>query len=407
VCLVEYMPTRLPNDMQLQDTSSPMRPESELVTTLCRTPIHETDRRRALALLSQPLDWDRFFSFAQMAQVEPVAFSNLADLDSHLVPSDVRDKAATLGRDRRAIILSRTLAMNDLLAHFDRAQIPVMVIKGPALAVSAYGDPSMRSFADIDLLVKKEDIPRARDLLLDSGCSREYDMDIELRLIMGGHALEFAGHPTKVELHWSLVSRYLRVPFDTSDVWATSDTVTCAGHEIRVLAPHVEFLFLCAHGAKHEWIQLRWICDIAQLASRMTEIEKERVVELAQTLHMKKLLALASRLMIAVFGDVEGWPVISDSTGARMQAKIDSTLERIGVRESVAPYGMSWAMRLHPSLPAFLYWIGSRERWRDRIACGVTLALNPSGSKGEGVIANVTRPARIVARAVRRLGETS
>jgi hypothetical protein len=41
--------------------------------------------------------------------------------------------------------------------------------KGPALAVQAYGDLSLRQYDDLDLLIHEADVPRAYQLLIANG----------------------------------------------------------------------------------------------------------------------------------------------------------------------------------------------------------------------------------------------
>lgn len=98
--------------------------------------------------------------------------------------------------------------------------IPVIVLKGPATGLTAYGDPSLRAFGDIDLLVSKPDLIRARDFLFATGYERDYESGSEANMIRAEHALEFSGPNAKVELHSTLLSRYLRVPFDRDMIWA-------------------------------------------------------------------------------------------------------------------------------------------------------------------------------------------
>src|ERR1700681_921232 len=52
-----------------------------------------------------------------------------------------------------------------LLELFQAAEIPVIPLKGPVLAQILYGDPVLREFEDLDLLVRKRDVLRALQLL--------------------------------------------------------------------------------------------------------------------------------------------------------------------------------------------------------------------------------------------------
>jgi hypothetical protein len=47
--------------------------------------------------------------------------------------------------------------------------IQTVPFKGPALAVQAYGDLSLRQYDDLDLLIHEADVPRAYQLLIANG----------------------------------------------------------------------------------------------------------------------------------------------------------------------------------------------------------------------------------------------
>src|SRR5260370_38643204 len=63
-----------------------------------------------------------------------------------------------------------------LLDLFAREGIQVLPFKGPTLAMAAYGNLALRQFTDLDLLIRKEDVLRARGILLENG----YRTDLQL-----------------------------------------------------------------------------------------------------------------------------------------------------------------------------------------------------------------------------------
>ena len=49
-----------------------------------------------------------------------------------------------------------------ILEQFARAGIQSLLVKGPLVSVLAYGDPAVRSYVDLDLLVRRETFLRPR-----------------------------------------------------------------------------------------------------------------------------------------------------------------------------------------------------------------------------------------------------
>src|SRR5207245_9367168 len=73
--------------------------------------------------------------------------------------------------------------------------------------------------------------------------------------------------------------------------------VPFAGASVPALSPESLLLFLCAHGTKHAFERLGWICDVARLLQVEREIDWPELflcaerTETARTLHLSLLLA--------------------------------------------------------------------------------------------------------------------
>lgn len=381
-----------------------MSPETELVLALCRTALSDDARRRASVLLAQPVDWGLVLGLAADWEMEPVVFLNLRSFPPGSVPEDVLQLARNRERESRAHAIARTLVTVDLAKYLERDGISVIVLKGPAVGVSAYGDPSLRSFADVDLLLRREDLHRARDMLLSRGYSADYNPSAEQTLVRDQHALEFSRANTKVELHWSLIERHLHLNVDPAELWNLARSVPCAGGVIRILAPHHLFLFVCAHGTKHQWERPRWICDVAQLGQRLNAENVAALLDLAARNHARRIIALGDRLARSIFSDYAS-PFSRDVavTEADTAPLVEMTRARIGLNGSspLAPRGM--LERLDAAMVPVMFWSRCRERAIDRAACIFSVLFLPTEKdRGGPVPPWVRRPVRLAARAIRR-----
>lgn len=383
-------------------TTSHLPPETELVLLLCRIPIADDSLDRILSLFAHRLDWDAVLRRAAGWEVEAVVCLNLRTLCDAAIPASVLRMAADREREIRALTLARTLVTVSLSDQFQRAGIETLVMKGPAIGVAAYGDPSLRPFADMDLLVRRDDLPAARELLLSLGYRPEYAMAHEPSLVAGQHALEFSDSRTKVELHWALLERHLRLEISTSDLWSASRWIPCAGGAIRVLAPEYLFLFLCAHGAKHEWERLRWICDVAHLMRKLEPDTVRTVLRLAARTHSKRLLALALRLAHDILGvrqfQFSEEALVPESDTRRLMETVRGRL-RLDVNAVFAPDIFS---RRPPGLAPLVFWAKTRERVVDRVACVAQVLFVPTiADEGPPALRWARRPLRLAARVLR------
>lgn len=381
-----------------------MLPETELVIALSRTPLRDSARNRVRRLLGNGIDWNAVMRVAARWQVEPTVLGNLRSDYSGAMPPEVFAEVAASEQRSRAYALARTLVLIDLVKSLEHAGISVIVLKGPAVAIAAYGDYSRRIFDDIDLLVPRTDIERARDALLARGFGADFRPEMEDRLISAQHALEFSNSRTRVELHWALLSRHLHFDLDVDELWTAARQVRCAGSDISVLAPEHLFIYLCAHGAKHEWMLFRWICDLAQVEQRLSATDAAKIVALAERTHTKRILALGLRVVRETFGDEESPFLATAFLPARdtldLAALVMARLTSDGKAPRLLPERLA---RVHPYLAPLVFWIRSRERMRDRVACAARFVFIPTVSDvRSGPFDRVLRPARLAANALRR-----
>ena len=168
----------------------------------------------------------------------------------------------------------RRFAAGPLLAALQGAGIPVIVLKGAALAETLYAHPGLRPFADVDLLVRSEDVAAARQALAAHGCMPERPQWAEEEAAQDcqiTYALPDAlgeGEPLVVELHWNLVNndRLLRaIRIDPEPLWTASEAATVAGQAVRVLGSAHTLLHLCVHLAGHGLQAPMSVRDIATL----------------------------------------------------------------------------------------------------------------------------------------------
>lgn len=380
-------------------------PEIVLALLLCRTPLDDEARSTVESLLSQPPDWALLFRLAAQWQLEPVVFANLRLHFRETIPASVLARAAEREGDARATALTRALQLVEVVKQLRAIGVQSIVLKGPAIGIVAYGDASMRTFADIDLLLRREDLGRARDMLLLQGHARDYPNGAEEALIRNGHALEFSGAGPKVELHWTLLSRHLQFQFDVDDIWNEATTLPLAGETIDVLAPHHHFLFLCAHGAKHEWERIRWICDLAQLAETLSADDVAATMALARRMHGRRLLSLAVRVAREVIGApmkmFADYMLVSERDTIRAT---NATMHRVGLSATGFSDDAGWLARQDPDLRTLMFWVRARERARDRLSCLASVVFLPTEKdERSGRLGSLVRPFRLAGRAARRV----
>jgi Uncharacterised nucleotidyltransferase len=69
-----------------------------------------------------------------------------------------------------------------------------------------------------------------------------------------------------VEVQWQIVPRFYSINFEMEGLFARSIELDFDGLRLRTLGREDLMLVLCVHAAKHEWVQLGMVRDIATSA---------------------------------------------------------------------------------------------------------------------------------------------
>jgi len=250
----------------LESGPAPSR-EAELLIC-CATSLATPERTaRVRAIVEAGVDWELATHLASVQAVMPLVYRYLTAELAGALPADAAGslRRAFYGNSVRNLHLARELAR--LTALLERGGVEPLALKGPALAVSAYGAVALRQFTDLDLLVRKSEVGRAAGILLDEGYAPRagYGLDDLDRPGAYEIAMARAGALAEIDLHWRLIPPYFPFALDGEELWRRAVRVDLEGAAVRTLAPGDHLLYLCAHGAKHGWQALGGICDLAEL----------------------------------------------------------------------------------------------------------------------------------------------
>src|SRR5271156_1770944 len=135
--------------------------ESELLLQCCAVSGAFADSRAIWESIERGIDWNRFLALANRNSVMPMVGARLGAEGAANLPRHVA-RALRLSYEVNAL-RSHHLARCavEIVDSFGAAGVPLIAIKGPALAIAAYGDVAMRVFGDLDFMVRLDDLPRA------------------------------------------------------------------------------------------------------------------------------------------------------------------------------------------------------------------------------------------------------
>ncbi len=240
-------------------------------------------------------DWDAFIELAAFHRVAPLLQRSLRGAGPHSPHPKL--EAYVRSASSRGLLLTGELLR--LLKRWEAAGVQAIPFKGPALAATLYGDPALRHFDDLDVLVRAQDFPAAREAVLalgyrPSNLHSYSETFIQVR----------AGIEITLDLHWHFLIKPTVFPFSPflEAVFARSESFTLGGQKVRTFSPEDLLLFLCVHGSKHLWLRLQWLCDVAQLLYTRPDLDWAQVMAQAKTSGGRGLLYLGLYLSNDLLG---------------------------------------------------------------------------------------------------------
>jgi hypothetical protein len=271
------------------------------------------------------LDWEALIPLAEFHRVTPLLALALREGGASAVPAPAQAALAAAVRAGASRSLFMIGELARLLQQLAAQGVSAIPFKGPALAAQLYGDPTLRGYSDLDILVRQPDVPTATQTILSLGYQthEQHSYHDSFRLERG--ALKF-----RLELHWHLMILPEVFPFTPhfDQAWERCKKLPFAGGPVLSLAPEDLLLFLCAHGSRHLWFRLQWICDIAQLLRRYPTLDWAALLERARAAGGQRMLflglTLAQELLGAPLPPEAAAAVRRDAQAARLARRVEA-----------------------------------------------------------------------------------
>lgn len=332
--------------------------EDQLCLLLARGRFSPDVAKRAVDRLEAGLRWDVLLERARTHGLIPLLYHRLRALDFRGVPHPVRRELTdTFGINAlRNVLLTQELVR--LLARLGAAGVPVIPLKGIALAESLYGDPALRTCADLDILVHPKDVAESLRLLQSSGYEARFADPSFVHLLAryGKDCALMRGDTQSVyplQVHCGLIWGGPAERRLLAEIW--SDAAPQPFHAVPAyaLSPEWEFLYLAVHAARHGLSLFKWLVDLDWLSVRGA-LDWKMVQEKARRLGWERavqscLAACAALLETPV---PEPFAGTAPPAPARIRAPAPGPLE--------IPLETLFCMRLLPTLSQRLQFLAIR-----------------------------------------------
>ncbi len=208
----------------------------------------------------------------------------------HLAPIAYRRGMQSAKADYAACMVvaaRRRRVLEEVIRALTAREIDIALIKGCAFVGTIYPDPAERPMNDMDVLIRRPQLPDAVQLVQELGFQR---VGFDRKMSDFYHATVFLRGDVMLELHRNIVQPY-RTAIPIDDVWART-TLDPVGVGERRLDRIDELLICAVHVARHELIvpAINYV-DVARLWNRLTEEQRATMWSRAKAWRVARAVA--------------------------------------------------------------------------------------------------------------------
>jgi hypothetical protein len=300
-------------------TGVPRSPTEALLIESAR-PRAATDATREIVDLARDREpqWAPTVTLATWHGLAPrLARSLVVSGATQSVPRDVDERlqSAYLATMARNLFLRSELQR--VVEELRRRDVEVLLLKGAALVPLVHRDPGVRPMEDLDLLVRREDVARADEVIRSLGYVASASPPVadtghgSDRLRFEPHHLPALVRPdgrATIELHHKLGSSGSASDFDAAGLWAravpcSAGAIPCSRPSDEDLLAHLCLHFLVDRVRLFSRRALGQLCDIAAVVDCFADtLDWERLGRDAGDRGNSRALALALGTVVEVLG---------------------------------------------------------------------------------------------------------
>lgn len=229
--------------------------------------------------LPNDTNWKQIFKLCQKAQITPLIFETI-EKNQCGAPEEIRALFQQSALYQVVLDQQQQYQLEQLTEAFNTAGIDFALLKGSSLK-PLYPSSLYRTMCDIDILIKEEQYPQIREIMLSLSYAEKAESDHE-------YIWQYPPH-IHIELHKRLIPSYNEDFFAYyGSGWHLMEN--CRQHQYR-LTPENELIYLLAHFAKHYrdgGIGIRHIVDLWVFKKHHSDLDENYILADLKKLRLDK-----------------------------------------------------------------------------------------------------------------------
>lgn len=274
-----------------------------LIALLQDDPDYDSLSRQLQKLESR--DWPALTNFAKAKGLLPAVCDQILKSFQADIPLNIFNDLTSIYMQNLNNNLRLEKELFDILALFTQAGVMAIPLKGPFLANYLYRDLAHRqSSCDLDILIKKDSIQKAKEALKEIGYYTNTDKEtflLKFKTQISFIRKNTEGETLALDLHWGL--RNGSIVGNLEEFWQSSVEVNMNGHMILTASLEDLALYLSmAALIDAQGIRIKYAYDLHKLFSGFSkEVDHKRLWEKAKRRNMQSMLGLMLSLIKKIF----------------------------------------------------------------------------------------------------------
>lgn len=267
-----------------------------------------------------PPDWEAVLKQVWAHRIAGF-FMRAVDDSSFAADQQQREQAVDVFREARCYTIALQAQLLRLAGLLEHGGVEYRVLKGAALAALAYPDQALRSYGDVDILVRPAQFEYTVGLLEREGYRRAFGWHRTGRAHDKGTVL-FTDEGYYIDLHYALSCGPYGKLVPLPDLFTQPQTFLLGGQRLPALPPPQRFLHACLHARiQSHPLRLLSVRDVAQCALA-ADLNWDIVQHLSARWQISWVVSEAARtaqdLLNVSLGD-SAQPLVNHSPSAREQ----------------------------------------------------------------------------------------
>jgi hypothetical protein len=303
----------------------------------------DLDAERIQNLVKRGPDWRVILQGVERWALAPLVHTSLRQADpTGRVPDPVKERLRHLHRRETIHWIEQRDVLRDALQRFSDACVPVIVLKGAALATLVYPSPALQPARQVDLLVRQSDAARVEALLksmrdapvsLAAGAGAGQDMHRSFRRMSLLHV------GTRILTHRHPADQLAAAHIPIENFWERARPVQIESAETLVFSPedllvHIAIDLVAGRFLGHAGM----LCDLGQTCGRYRDaIDWSQLIAEARAYQIVKPLYYALRWARELVGAHVSPDALKELSRFK-QMPLEGRLIAAGARHAILPH---------------------------------------------------------------------